>query len=52
MIKAECLTKDYTIRMKKSGLKGMAQSLFHSKAKIIRGVRDVSFSIKSGELVG
>lgn len=52
VIEAKNLSKDYIIKLKEKGLKGMAKSLIHSKTKIVHAVQDVNFSIEEGELVG
>ena len=52
MIKLQNLSKDYVVKLKEKGLKGMAKSLIHTEKKIVHAVQNVNFSIGEGELVG
>ncbi len=52
MIKAERLSKHYTVHEKEPGLRGSLQSFFRRKTQIVRAVDEVSFSIDAGEMVG
>lgn len=52
MIEVQNLSKDYVVKLKEKGLKGMAKSLIHTEKKIIHAVQNVNFSIGEGELVG
>ena len=52
LIKVENLTKEFKIRKKESGLKGAFKSLFSSDFDSKTAVSNISFEIKSGEIVG
>ena len=52
IIEAQDLTKDYVVKLKGKGLKGMTKSLFKSEKKIVHAVKNVDLSIEEGELVG
>ncbi|HCA34791.1 MAG TPA: sugar ABC transporter ATP-binding protein [Lachnospiraceae bacterium] len=52
IIEAKDLTKDYVVKLKGKGLKGMTKSLFKSEKKIVHAVKNVDLSIEEGELVG
>lgn len=52
MISLNHVSKTYKIHTKKEGLKESIKSLFHRKYTYIHAVKDISFSIKQGELVG
>lgn len=52
IIEAQDLTKDYVVKLKGKGLKGMTKSLFKSDKKIVHAVKNVDLSIDEGELVG
>ena len=51
-IVAERLSKTYKVQKKPPGLLGSAKALFRRTYSDVRAVRDVSFSIGRGELVG
>ena len=46
------LSKNFEITEKKQGFFGSVSSLFFPKKKIVKALRNVSFTIKEGELVG
>lgn len=48
----EHLTKNFEVTERKKGLGGSISSLISPKKKIVRALKKVSFTIKSGELVG
>lgn len=48
----EHLTKNFEITIKKKGLSGSITSLFSPKKKTVRALRDITFQVDSGELVG
>lgn len=48
----EHLSKNFEITIRKEGLAGSFSSLFSPKKKIIRALKEVSFGIDEGELVG
>jgi len=48
----EHLSKNFEVTEKEKGLMGSISSLFSPKKKTIRALKDVSFSISKGELVG
>ena len=52
LIKVKNLTKEFKIRKKESGLKGAFKSLFSSEFDSKTAVSNISFEIKSGEIVG
>ena len=52
MIDAQKLCKDYVLRRKEPGLKGAMKSLVRPDHRIIHAVRDLSFHIDDGEIVG
>ena len=46
------ICKDYKIVKKDKGFKGIIKNLFYSKKATIHAVKDISFTIKKGEIVG
>lgn len=52
MIEVKELKKDYIKVKRTPGMYGMVKSLFHQKKEIFNAVRDVSFRISDGEIVG
>ncbi|MDO8497090.1 MAG: ABC transporter ATP-binding protein [bacterium] len=52
MIQVDHLSKIYRVHKKEEGLKASIKSLFHRKYTSIEAVKDISFSIEQGELVG
>ncbi|MFV1916945.1 MAG: ATP-binding cassette domain-containing protein [Patescibacteria group bacterium] len=48
----EHLTKNFEVTEKKKGLSGNISSLFSPQKKTVRALRNISFTIKPGELVG
>ncbi len=46
------LTKEFTINERDFGLKNAFTSLFYSKKKVVKALKDISFTIQKGELVG
>lgn len=51
-IEARSLSKTYRVPLKAPGFAGALRGLFHSEWREVRAVRDVSFEIQEGELVG
>jgi len=52
MIKLTSICKTYKVHSRKSGLLNAFKSLFKRDYKIIEALKDVSFEIKEGEIVG
>lgn len=52
IIHVDKLCKDYEVHQKEPGLAGSFRSFFRRKFQIVPAVRDVSFDIASGEIVG
>lgn len=52
IIQAKNISKDYEFYRKEPGLKGSFKAFFNRKVQIAKAVKDVSFSINKGELVG
>jgi ABC-2 type transport system ATP-binding protein len=52
IIQLKNLTKTYKVHIKEAGLKGSLKSLFKRRYKEVKAVKDISFSIKKGEIVG
>ena len=52
MIDVENLCKDYVLKSKEPGLKGAMKGLVKPNNKIIHAVKDLSFHIDTGEIVG
>lgn len=52
MIDVQNLCKDYLFKRKDPGIKGAMKSLFTTKRELIHAVRDLSFHIVPGEIVG
>ena len=48
----EHLTKNFEVTVKEKGLKGSLASLFSPKKKTVRALKNISFTIAPGELVG
>lgn len=46
------VSKEYKIVKKKKGIAGAVKNLFHSEKTVVSAVKDISFSIKKGEIVG
>ncbi|MBD3300374.1 MAG: ATP-binding cassette domain-containing protein [Candidatus Moranbacteria bacterium] len=46
------LSKTYKVHQKEEGLKGSLKALFKRKYKTVKAVKNVSFKIKEGEIVG
>lgn len=51
-IQVENITKDFKVYRREKGFLSSVKSLFHREYEIKRAVRDISFSINKGELVG
>ena len=51
-IEVKHITKTFKVAKKKSGLKEAFKSFFKRDYKIVEAVRDISFSIEKGEIVG
>ena len=52
MIELKSISKQYKITLKEKGLKGTIKSFFKRKYKTIDSLKDVSFRIDEGEIVG
>jgi len=52
MINVEKLNRDYYFKEKEPGFKGALKYIFRPKKNVKRAVKDFSFSIKKGEIVG
>ena len=52
MIELKSISKQYKVAVKEKGLKGSLKNLFKRKYKIIDALKDVSFKIDEGEIVG
>lgn len=52
MIELKSISKQYKIAIKEKGLKGSIKSFFKRKYKIVDALKDVSFQINDGEIVG
>ena len=52
MITVEHLKKDFTYYKKHTGLKGSLQNIFHRESLTKEAVRDISFSVGKGEMIG
>ena len=51
IITVKKLSKSFKVKMKDKGLKGSIKSIIKPKYKIIKAVRNISFSIEKGEMV-
>ena len=52
MIEVKNLNKQFKKTVKEPGLKGSIKSLFHPKSEIVEAVKDISFNIDDGEVLG
>ncbi|MCX5937809.1 MAG: ATP-binding cassette domain-containing protein, partial [Cyanobium sp. LacPavin_0920_WC12_MAG_62_9] len=52
IIRAEGLTKTYRVADKQPGLRGTLRHFFARRSREVPAVKDVSFSIEAGEIVG
>ena len=52
MIDVNHLSKDYLLKKKEPGLKGALKGLIHPQYEVIHAVRNLSFHIDEGEIVG
>ena len=52
MIDVKNLSKDYLLKKKEAGLRGALKGLVKTQYKVIHAVRDLSFHIDDGEIVG
>jgi len=52
VIEVERLTKTYTTHKKQPGLKGAIRGLFRRESQLVQAVKEVSFQVQEGELVG
>lgn len=52
MIQVEHVTKEFEKTIKKPGIKGSIQSLFHKRTEKTVAVNDISFSVPKGEILG
>ena len=51
VIEVKNLNKIFKVKVKEKGFKGSIKSIFKPKYKVIKAVKDVSFSIEKGEVV-
>ena len=52
IIEFEGICKNFAVAERKKGVKGALLGLFHRKKKIIHALKDVSFSVDEGDIVG
>lgn len=52
LIKVDHVSKDYKVIMQRSGAKNVLKNIFCPDTKIVHAVKDISFEINVGELVG
>jgi ABC-2 type transport system ATP-binding protein len=52
IIEAEGLSKTYAVAVKQPGLAGTLRHLVHRRTRLVEAVRQVSFAIEPGEMVG
>lgn len=52
MITVEHLRKEFTYYKKMTGIKGSLHNLFHRESLTKEAVRDISFSVEKGEMIG
>lgn len=52
MITVEHLKKEFTYYKKMAGLKGSLHNIFHRESLTKEAVRDISFSVEKGEMIG
>lgn len=52
MIEVKNLRKEFKKTVKEPGLRGSVKSLFHPKTEIVAAVKDISFDIADGEILG
>ncbi|WP_413304559.1 ATP-binding cassette domain-containing protein [Bacillus sp. 1P10SD] len=52
MIKLEGISKSYKVAQRTSGVKEAAKALFYRKHTTVEALKDISFSINPGEIVG
>jgi len=51
VVEVKHLSKNFTTKVKKSGLKESFKSLFHPVYKEVKAVQDISFSVEKGEVL-
>ena len=51
VIQVNNLSKDFKVKVKEKGLKGSLKSLVKPKYKIIKAVKNISFSVEKGEMI-
>jgi ABC-2 type transport system ATP-binding protein len=52
IIVADHLTKVYPVAVKEAGMRGTLSHFFHRQHRLVEAVKDVSFEIQPGEIVG
>ena len=52
MIRLEGISKSYKVAQRTSGVRAAAKALFYRKHTIVEALKDISFSINPGEIVG
>ena len=52
MITVEHLRKEFTYYKKTTGIKGSLHNIFHRESLTKEAVRDISFSVEKGEMIG
>ena len=51
VITVKNLSKDFKVKLKEKGLKGSLKSLVKPKYKIVKAVKNISFSVEKGEMI-
>ena len=51
VIQVNNLSKDFKVKVKEKGLKGSLKSIVKPKYKIIKAVKNISFSVEKGEMI-
>lgn len=52
MIEVSCLRKDFVKIIKEPGLKGAIRSFIHPEKQIFEAVKDLSFEVPKGQILG
>lgn len=52
MIQVEHLSKSFYVAKRKSGLRNAAKALFSRETEVVSALKDISFTIQDGEMVG
>ena len=51
VIEVKNLNKTFRVKLKEKGLKGSIKSIFNPKYKIVKAVKNISFTIEKGEMI-